>query len=103
MPFNPGGAACDPLTAAVRVRPCTLGGEDLGRAPKYNYSRAGVYSQDFGPYNVSLSVSGRGQDDIILVGGATSSAVVTQKAYSLVDARAALNGTWRTATCCGCR
>ena len=49
----------------------------------------GIYSQDFGPYNVSLSVVGHGQDDMVLVGGANSAAVVTQKAYSLVDVRAA--------------
>jgi iron complex outermembrane recepter protein len=89
VPYNPGGSACDALTQA----PCpsvTLGGESLGRAPKYNYSVQGIYSQNFGPYNVSLSVVGHGQDDMIIVGGATSSAAVTQKAYSLVDMRAAV-------------
>ena len=50
----------------------------------------GSTPQNFGPYNVSLSVVGHGQDDMILVGGATAAAVVTQKAYSLVDMRAAL-------------
>jgi iron complex outermembrane receptor protein len=89
VPFNPGGSGCNPLTQA----PCpsvTLGGESLGRAPKYNYSVQGIYTQNFGPYNVSLSVVGHGQDDMILVGGATAAAVVTQKAYSLVDMRAAV-------------
>ncbi len=89
IPYNPDGSACSPLLQG----PCpteTLKGEALGRAPKYNYSLTGVYSQDFGPYNVSMSVTGRGQDDSILVGGGTSSAVVTQKAYSLIDARAAI-------------
>ena len=84
-----GGAACNPITFGSPCPNTTLGGENLGRAPKYNYSVQGIYSQDFGPYNVSLSVVGHGQDDMVLVGGANSAAVVTQKAYSLVDARAA--------------
>jgi outer membrane receptor protein involved in Fe transport len=69
-----------------------LGGQDLARAPKYNYSVQGIYTQNFGPYNVSLSAVAHGQDDMILVGGATAAAAVTQKAYTLVDARAAI--TW---------
>ncbi len=90
VPFDAGGAACNPTTNGGPCPNVSLGGENLGRAPKYNYSVQGIYSQDFGPYNVSLSVVGHGQDDMILVGGANSAAVVTQKAYSLVDARAAL-------------
>jgi len=89
VPYNPGGSGCDPATQA----PCpmvTLGGEDLARAPKYNYSVQGIYQQNFGPYNVSLSVVAHGQDDMILVGGATAAAAVTQKAYTLVDMRAAV-------------
>ena len=80
----------DPSVCSAVTQTCTLGGEDLGRAPKYNYSITGVYSQDFGPYNVSFNVSARGQDDIILVGGATAAAGVTQDAYTLIDARLAL-------------
>jgi iron complex outermembrane recepter protein len=83
VPFDP--ASCNATTQT-----CRLGGQDLGRAPKYNYSVTGVYTQDFGPYNVTASVSARGQDDIILVGGATSAAAVTQDAYTLYDARIAL-------------
>ena len=49
-----------------------------------------MYEQHFGPYDVSLSVVGHGQDDSILVPGATSLTTVTQKAYSLIDMRAAV-------------
>jgi len=89
VPYNADGSGCNPATQA----PCptvTLGGEDLARAPKYNYSVQGIYQQHFGPYDVSLSVVGHGQDDMILVGGATAAAAVTQKGYSLLDARAAV-------------
>jgi len=79
----------DPANCSAITQTCRLGGQDLGRAPKYNYSVTGVYTQDFGPYNVSLNVSARGQDDIILVGGATSAAAVTQDGYTLIDARLA--------------
>jgi iron complex outermembrane receptor protein len=87
VPINPDGTGCSLGPACPSI---TLGGASLGRAPKYNYSVQGIYSQNFGPYNVALSVVGHGQDDSILVGGATAAAVVTQKAYSLVDMREAL-------------
>jgi outer membrane receptor protein involved in Fe transport len=90
VPFLPGGAGCDPITFGGPCPSVALGGESLGRAAKFNYSLQGIYSQNFGPYNVSLSVVGHGQDDMVLVGGATAAAVVTQKAYSLLDMRAAL-------------
>ncbi len=80
----------DPANCSATTQTCRLGGQDLGRAPKYNYSVTGVYSQDFGRMNVTLSATARGQDDIILVGGATSAAGVTQDAYTLYDARLAL-------------
>jgi iron complex outermembrane recepter protein len=90
VPFTPDGSGCDPLTFGGPCPSVTLGGEGLGRAPKYNYSVQGVYTQSFGPYDVSVAVIGRGQDDMVLVGGATAAAVVTQKAYSLIDMRAAV-------------
>jgi len=90
VPFTPDGSGCNPVTNGGPCPSVTLGGESLGRAPKYNYSVQGIYQQHFGPYDVSLTVVGHGQDDMILVGGATAAAVVTQKAYSLVDMRAAV-------------
>lgn len=100
LPGN-GGSGCNiaqnpqffPPNAPVGTNTCPtvpLGGGDLGRAPEYNYSVSGVYSQDFGPYNVSLNITARGQDDFIIIAGATSSASVIQDAYSIYDARAAV-------------
>jgi iron complex outermembrane receptor protein len=90
VPYTADGSGCNPLTNGGPCPTVTLGGEALARAPKWNYSVQGIYTQNFGPYNVSLSVVGHGQDDSILVGGATAAAAVTQKAYSLVDMRAAV-------------
>ena len=90
VPFTPDGSGCNPVTFGGPCPNTTLGGESLARAPKYNYSVQGIYQQNFGPYNVSLSVVAHGQDDSILVGGATAAAVITQKAYTLVDMRAAV-------------
>ena len=66
-----------------------IGGGDLGRAPKYDYSITGVYQTQFGGNDFSLSASFRWQDSFIIVGGATSSSVVKEDAYSIIDARAA--------------
>ena len=103
LPFNPGGSACNPVNnpglfpafpPSKTPNNCPsieLGGGDFARAPKYNYSVTGVYTQDFGPYSVSLNVTSHGVDDYFINGRATSGgASVEQKAYSLVDARAAV-------------
>ena len=92
VPYNPpnaDGSACNPLTQG----PCPLvdiKGGDLSRAPKYNYSVSGVYAQSFGEYNVSANVTWKGQDDTIIVPGVTAASTIEQDAYSVVDARIAV-------------
>jgi iron complex outermembrane receptor protein len=82
--YFPNAPALDPNTCPT----VELGGGDLGRAPKYNYSITGIYQTSFGGNDFAVSASFRWQDSFIIVGGATSPVGITEDAYSIVDARA---------------
>jgi iron complex outermembrane receptor protein len=78
--FGPGGTNTCPSV--------TLGGGDLGRSPKWNWSFTAAWNQPLGQGTLNAALSVRGQDEFIIVGGATSSTVIKEDGYTLIDARA---------------
>ncbi|MEM9622428.1 MAG: TonB-dependent receptor [Pseudomonadota bacterium] len=59
----------------------------LARSPEWNWSATLVYGRELGDGYFQASVTGRGQDDFVIVGGATITNPQVEDGYTLIDSR----------------
>jgi len=89
VPIGPGG------TAGPAGVPFDVPAEQVARSPDWNWSVTGIYERMVAGNPLSLSVTGRGQDNFVIVSSITG-APVSESSYNLMDARLGYSFTMRS-------